>query len=428
MRIEVLNESDLYEKDKITYIDLFNAKFNVLFGLTLFQNDSIEAKQLCAKWLIETYYECKDKNLLDTVFRYKRLLPLIKNKDEKRLLNIIKNYKNYSDLQKEQIKFIQKIFSIMNEKDYKIITIFGIRIKLKRKASKENIIISLTSYPARIKTVSKTIKTLLNQTMKADKVILWLSEEEFPNKEKDLPQELLDLKNNNFSFEIDWCENIKSYKKLIPALKKYPNSVIITADDDLLYEPDRVKLLYKEHLKHPKDVICHRAHFITFSKNKINEYKNWIQNFRFNITSNNLFPTTGAMALYPINSLYKDVLDKSLFYNLAYNTDDIWFWAMCILNDTKIRLAKGHISSLTKIENTQEDVLWHDNVNNGRNDKNLKLMFEYYPMLYKKISKRKHIHYSIQDIFSLTNSIDKRHKIITILGIKIKIKRNLSKK
>ena len=61
----------------------------------------------------------------------------------------------------------------------------------------------------------KTIKTLLKQTVKPDKVVLWLAEEQFPQKENELPSELLELQ--NFGLTIKWCTDIRSYKKLIPA-------------------------------------------------------------------------------------------------------------------------------------------------------------------------------------------------------------------
>ncbi len=43
---------------------------------------------------------------------------------------------------------------------------------------------------------------------------------------------------------IDWCEDIKSYKKLIPTLKKYPDAIIVTADDDLIYDNKWLEQLY----------------------------------------------------------------------------------------------------------------------------------------------------------------------------------------
>ena len=58
---------------------------------------------------------------------------------------------------------------------------------------KNDVIVSLTSYPPRIKTVHLTIESLLMQTQRVKKILLWLSPEEFPNKEDDLPSELLNL-------------------------------------------------------------------------------------------------------------------------------------------------------------------------------------------------------------------------------------------
>lgn len=43
----------------------------------------------------------------------------------------------------------------------------------------------------------------------------------------------MDLRDKELT--IDWYHDIKSYKKLIPTLQKYPDSIIVTADDDIIY-------------------------------------------------------------------------------------------------------------------------------------------------------------------------------------------------
>ena len=48
----------------------------------------------------------------------------------------------------------------------------------------------MTSWPKRIKNVSTVINSLLNQNIKPDLIELNLSIEEFPNKEKDLPEDI----------------------------------------------------------------------------------------------------------------------------------------------------------------------------------------------------------------------------------------------
>ena len=83
----------------------------------------------------------------------------------------------------------------------------------------KNIIISLTSYPPRIKSVHITIKSLIKQTLKPNLIILWLAESEFPNRDSDLTKDLLALKSNRIKIEY-YEKNIKSYKKLIPTFRE----------------------------------------------------------------------------------------------------------------------------------------------------------------------------------------------------------------
>ncbi|BBA48039.1 hypothetical protein BBJK_01506 [Bifidobacterium bifidum LMG 13195] len=55
------------------------------------------------------------------------------------------------------------------------------------------IIVSMTSYPARINTVHLAIRSLLAQKVLPDKIVLWLCKSDFPNRETDLPQTLRDV-------------------------------------------------------------------------------------------------------------------------------------------------------------------------------------------------------------------------------------------
>ena len=251
-----------------------------------------------------------------------------------------------------------------------IINLFGLLIRIKKNCKpkeiklntkvvtdikrEEPLIISLTSFPQRINIVVKTIKTLLNQTLKPDAVILWLAPEQFPNGEKDLPEELLDLK--KFGLTIDWYRDIRSYKKIIPALKKYPDAVIITTDDDIYYAPDTAETLYKSYLEHKNEIQAHRCDVLRVEDGKILWAKTrelYLDKNRGTASFKNRLTGYGAV-LYPPHCFYKDVCDEELITELLPTHDDIWLWAMTLLNGYKTRLVKGYSESIDYVENSQQ--------------------------------------------------------------------------
>src|SRR5574344_451815 len=178
---------------------------------------------------------------------------------------------------------LKSIFSIRRIDNHIICMFFGIQIKIKYKTDfvcptvselgittekrETKIIASLTTFPGRINSVYKTISTLLTQTMKPDEVILYLADSQFPD--KNLPQNLLNLEKLGLS--IKWVEDIRSYKKLIPTLKEYPNDIIITFDDDLYYMPDTIETLYNSYKEHPQDIQSHRCGEVKIINNTIKD-------------------------------------------------------------------------------------------------------------------------------------------------------------
>ena len=250
------------------------------------------------------------------------------------------------------------------------------------------IIVSLTSFPARIKTVHQTIKTLLTQSLKADQVILWLAPEQFPNKERDLPQELLCLKEKGLT--IDWYHDIRSYKKLIPTLKKYPEAIIVTADDDILYPVNWIEELYKEYCEDTKTIWCHRARRINLREKAITSYKTWSLDVTKNIPCYLNFCTSGGGVLYPPHCFHSDILNENQFMLLAPQADDIWLWAMLVMNNKKINVVNNNMKFLNLVEGTQETALWHSNVE-GKNDEQFMNVLKAYPDIIKKLRKEEYI-------------------------------------
>ena len=262
------------------------------------------------------------------------------------------------------------------------------------------LIISITSYPERMYDVHYTIYSLLKQTYPPDKVLLWLSPEEFPNLEEDIPKRIIDME--KFGLTIKWCENIRSYKKLVCSLKEYPEDIIVTADDDLFFPKDWLEKLYNTYKENPENIICHRAHLVNFDGNSINPYNTWEKEVYNNNPSFLNFSTGGAGTLYPPNSLHKDVLSENKFLKLAPTADDVWFWSMGIINNTKIKIVKSgypnphRVNPQRDFNLNDENTLYYEN-SRGKNDNSIENIIKEYPQIIDKLKKELEDNFSSKD-------------------------------
>ena len=226
------------------------------------------------------------------------------------------------------------------------------------KSNSKNIIVSLTSFPKRIKNVHLTIKSILRQTLKPNKIILWLAKNEFIKKQKNLPINLLLLIKKGLTIKF-LKKDLKSYKKLIPCLKNYPNNLIITIDDDIIYRKDTIEKLYKNYLKYPKDIHAHRVTQFKYESGKFQIIAGGYHYYKNSSFLNKLTGVGGV--LYPPNSFYKDVLKENLFMKLAPTNDDQWFWVQAILNNVRIRVVEEPNLNLHYIKNSQKIGLFNIN-------------------------------------------------------------------
>lgn len=207
------------------------------------------------------------------------------------------------------------------------------------------IIVSLTSYRERFKDLPITLYSLLNQSLKPDKIILWLDEEmeDLPN----LPYEISGFIKNGL--EIRFVKDIKSYTKIIYALKEFPNCIIVTADDDIYYRRNWLKKLYISYIANPNDIHVHRAHRVKTAKNVILPYKNWDKQINDESARFDNFLTGVGGVLYPPQCYTKEVLREDVFLKYAPTADDIWLWVMALTHNRKIRVVRNHYKTLLSV-------------------------------------------------------------------------------
>ena len=115
------------------------------------------------------------------------------------------------------------------------------------------IIVCMTSWIKRIKNVKPVVENIMQGTLQPDRFYLSLSVEEFPNRESDLPKDLVKYFNTNEKLILNWVEgkNTKTMKKVFPVLK-YLNDddIIIPVDDDIMYPLDYVEKRVEEYKTH----------------------------------------------------------------------------------------------------------------------------------------------------------------------------------
>lgn len=248
------------------------------------------------------------------------------------------------------------------------------------------IIVSLTSFGKRIYDVHLAIESIMQGTLKPNRIVLWLSEQEFGG--KTLPK-TLEMQQKR-GLDIRFCEDVRSYTKLIPALQTFPEACIITLDDDLMYEYDIVERLVNSHRKNPKDICACRIHKITLDENgKPESYLKWKWGVdEYGDSKSLYFPTGVGGVLYPPQCFTEEVFNKDVFMDICPYADDVWFYAMGQLNGTNVthtytnmpggyfwNLPSSAIEALSARNTNEEDCY---------NDVQIKAVFEKYN-LYEKL-------------------------------------------
>ena len=254
---------------------------------------------------------------------------LLKVLKKKFLLSIEKVIK-YNNL---QLLYKQKVEILTNK------ALFSVESGISnQKVCDFEVIVSLTTFGRRLYDVYLPIESIMQGSMKPNKICLWISEE---LKNEELPITL--QRQQKRGLEIHFCKDIRSYTKLIPALQFFPNACIITIDDDLIYDFDLVEKLVNSFKKDPQFIHANRIHRVILGKdNKPISYLKWNLCADYAEASFLNFLTGVGGVLYPPHALNNEVFNDEVFLDICKYADDIWFYAMALLNNTKIKKCYTH--------------------------------------------------------------------------------------
>lgn len=242
----------------------------------------------------------------------------------------------------------------------------------------KKIIVSLTSFPQRIDKVWITIESIMHQTIKPDKIILWLSKEEFKNPDR-IPSTLKKLTKRGL--EIEWVEgNLKSHKKYYYAFDKYKEHYLLLIDDDIIYPRNMISLLKKD--MSPEKVHCSFGYIISYNeKGEPRNYKEW--SFLLNTYyGKELFFGSGGGTLLNPSSFPTETLIKDIFMEITPLSDDIWLNAMARINNLTIKKVREWKYLPVRIKNNKS--LYTQNLLSSYNDVMIKKIRKRYPFVFSQ--------------------------------------------
>jgi glycosyltransferase involved in cell wall biosynthesis len=231
----------------------------------------------------------------------------------------------------------------------------------------EEVVFTLTSYPARFTTTWLAIESLLRQEEKPDRIVLNLFEGEFPDRV--LPWMIKEQMKRGL--EINWCpENYKVHLKYGPTMRKYPNAAVVAFDDDIIYEKERFSLLYQTYLKYNKQhITSYDGRFIEISENAIQPFSwNSLTGLRPDEfmeeikPSRHFVPEGVGGVLFPPHSLGAEVFNMENALQYSPNDDDIWAYMCSVLTNKLIAKSKRNAPIMNQsIEGSQNIGLYQSN-------------------------------------------------------------------
>lgn len=228
-------------------------------------------------------------------------------------------------------------------------------------------VVSLTSHGNRIDTVFYTIESIRQGSIKPSRVILWLDEDE---KRDSIPETLQRLQ--TVGLEIYYAENIGPHQKYYGFIEQSDDfdKPLITADDDVIYPEDWLKVLIDSWQKNPSAIHCYRTYQMRLRNGKFMAHNDWHETQ--DNSPSHLNQITGVSGvIYPPKFLefLKEAGDR--FRSVSPTSDDIWLTVNALRSNFKIAQIDKKSKTFKTIPGTQNDSLFMENVIEGKNHSQL---------------------------------------------------------
>ena len=228
--------------------------------------------------------------------------------------------------------------------------------------NRDRIVVSLTTSPQRINSIKPVLDSILNQTIKPDRIYLNLPKLFLRNNSTfdiPLPQFITD----NPIIYVNFCDDLGPATKIIPTIYKefWPNTYILSIDDDTYY-PSNIISDYLKYADIYKDCIITGTSFI--NNNSSDDLK-WFNTIKIN--TNPLF--NGKLVdllegfsgvLYKRKFFTKNLLNdfyKNLDETSCKFGDDFYLSNLFKKYETKIICLNMYINHNKTIDSVNKDII-----------------------------------------------------------------------
>lgn len=244
----------------------------------------------------------------------------------------------------------------------------------KKTPAPADFVVSLTSFPARLKTAAYSIGTLFEQTCPPKEVQLWLGRDEVPSLDS-LPKDLRALEERGLKIMFS-DRTHHQYDKFMHNAETNADRPFVIVDDDVIYPPHSFEKLLEAHARHPDIVVANRCNLISLtSDGKPLPYKQWRRELRMPDPNFLLLPTGAGGVLYPPGFLSDPfVTNQPEILNQAPYADDMWLKACALIRSipayaTELSRKNGWMLGYTP--GMEEGALMSINVDRGLNDRQI---------------------------------------------------------
>jgi glycosyltransferase involved in cell wall biosynthesis len=272
----------------------------------------------------------------------------------------------------------KEVSEFRHQENSRIAKLVSSRLPVDKQARK--FVVSLTSFPARIKTIDLVLQSLFEQTCPPPEIHLWLGADEIRSRAF-LPSQL--LKYEKFGLRVHFVpKTFHQYDKFMHNSNLNKETAFVIVDDDVIYPPTSMESLLNAHRAYPNAVIANRCHRIGITaEGDIEPYNLWPREIQVLVPDLCAIPTGAGGVLYPPNFLNNPLVTdvQSILAHAPY-ADDIWLKVCALargIPTMTTTLSHGSSWYVRYTPTMKAGALHATNVDHGLNDLQIQRCFQW---------------------------------------------------